>query len=182
MNNIGKFHIVSKEEFIEDSMKYVHDKFCEAYHIVHDDAEVFAEMVERAYERVEIPVRKTRGSAGYDFKATFDMVLQPGDTMMFPTGLRVEILDEGWCLLIIPRSSTGNKGMWLMNVVGLIDSDYFYSDNEGHFFVGIKNTSNAEMVIAAGDRIAQGVFFPLGYADEEEVTAVRNGGHGSTGK
>ena len=87
------------------------------------------------YEGIKLPVRATSGSAGYDFFAPFDFILAPSQTIKIPTGIRCEI-DEGWVLKIYPRSGLGFKfRLQLNNTVGIIDSDYFYSDNEGHIFI-----------------------------------------------
>ena len=82
-----------------------------------------------------------------------------------------------------PRSGLGFKyRLQLNNTVGIIDSDYFYSDNEGHIFAKITNDTNEGKVVElqAGTGFMQGIFVEYGITLDDEVTAVRNGGFGST--
>lgn len=91
---------------------------------------------------LKLPERATKGSAGYDFVAPFDITLSPGQTAKIPTGIRVK-MEPGWVLMIFPRSGLGFKyRLQLNNTVGIIDEDYFYSDNEGHIFIKLTNDSN----------------------------------------
>ena len=136
----------------------------------------------RAYEALSLPVRATSGSAGYDFYLPFDLVLHPGESVRIPTGIRAR-MEEGWVLMLFPRSGLGFKYRLQMdNTVGVIDSDYYYSDNEGHIFAAITNDSRQEKVLAlkAGDAFMQGVFMPFGITESDCVTGRRNGGFGST--
>ena len=122
------------------------------------------------------------GSAGYDFFAVDDFVLNPGETITIPTGVRVKI-DEGWVLKIYPRSSLGFKyRATLNNTVGIIDSDYYYSDNEGHIFVRMTNLGDKVMEVKQGQGFAQGIFVEYGITYDDDVTTSRNGGFGSTNK
>jgi len=131
---------------------------------------------------IPLPRRSTRGSAGYDFVAPAETVIPPGETRMIPTGIRCE-MDEGWVLLIFPRSSLGVRhGIRLANTVGVIDSDYAYADNEGHIQVPLRNPSGTEVVIGQGERFCQGVLVPFGTAEAEEELPRRTGGFGSTGR
>ena len=130
-----------------------------------------------------MPVRATVGSAGYDFYSPLDFVLTPGQTIKIPTGIRARI-EDGWVLMIFPRSGLGFKyRIQLNNTVGVIDSDYYGSDNEGHIFIKITNDSNEGRTLSLkkGDGFAQGVFLPYGVTSDDETAAVRNGGFGSTG-
>lgn len=130
-----------------------------------------------------MPVRATVGSAGYDFYSPLDFVLTPGQTIKIPTGIRARI-EDGWVLMIFPRSGLGFKyRIQLDNTVGVIDSDYYGSDNEGHIFIKITNDSNEGRTLSLkkGDGFAQGVFLPYGVTSDDETAAVRNGGFGSTG-
>ena len=86
-------------------------------------------------------------------------------------------------LSIFPRSSLGFKyRLQLNNTVGIIDSDYFYSDNEGHMFVKMTNDSREGKTVelAAGMAFAQGIFLPYGITVDDDCTSTRNGGFGST--
>lgn len=136
------------------------------------------------YHSIKLPHRATKGSAGYDFYAPFDFELNPGETIKIPTGVRTKI-DNGWVLQIFPRSSLGFKyRAQLDNTVGIIDSDYYNSDNEGHIFIKITNDSrnNTKLSIKAGEAFAQGIFIKYGLTADDNVTAIRNGGIGSTNK
>ncbi len=134
------------------------------------------------YESIKLPKRATAGSAGYDFYAPFDIKLAPGETVKVPTGIRAWI-EDGWVLKIYPRSGLGFKfRLQLNNTVGIIDSDYYNSDNEGHIFIKITNDSNEgkTVEIPAGTGFAQGIFIEYGITLDDDADGVRNGGFGST--
>jgi len=131
-----------------------------------------------------LPKRATKGSAGYDFYAPFTFTLKPGETIKIPTGIRAQ-MEENWVLKIYPRSGLGFKyRLQLNNTVGIIDSDYYYSDNEGHIFIKITNDSKdgKKVYIREGEAFAQGIFSEYGITVDDDVTDVRNGGFGSTTK
>lgn len=134
------------------------------------------------YESIKLPKRATAGSAGYDFFLPTDIVLKPNETINIPTGIRVKI-EEGWLLKLYPRSSLGFKyRLQLNNTVGIIDSDYYHSSNEGHIFIKMTNASNElktiELPKEAG--FCQGIFIEYGITYDDEETGVRDGGFGST--
>ena len=135
------------------------------------------------YESIILPKRATSGSAGYDFFTPVKIELAPGESLSVPTGIRARI-DEGWVLMLYPRSGLGFKyGMRLANTVGVIDSDYYFSDNEGHIIAKITNTSaDKTITVEAGKGFIQGVFTPFGITVDDEAGGVRNGGFGSTTK
>ena len=140
--------------------------------------------VENIYNDIKLPQRATKGSAGYDFFAPFDFTLKPNETITIPTSIRCE-MDENRVLMIFPRSGLGFKyRMQLNNTVGIIDSDYFYSDNEGHIFIKITNNTNEDKVIEVkkGQGFAQGLFMQYFLTDDDDASAIRNGGFGSTTK
>lgn len=133
---------------------------------------------------IELPRRATRGSAGYDFYSPVDFELKPGETIKIPTGIRV-YMEQSWVLNLFPRSGLGFKfRLQMNNTVGIIDSDYFYSDNEGHIFVKLTNDSNEGKVVRveAGTGIVQGIFMEYGVTIDDDAKEVRNGGFGSTTK
>lgn len=170
MNRIAKFHKVSFARFFEDYT----DTF----------GEMPEALVQKIYDHICLPVRATGGSAGYDFCSTKDVVLKPGESVKIPTGIRVE-MQEDYVLLLFPRSGLGFKyRLQLNNTVGVIDSDYFFSDNEGHIFIKITNDSNEGKTVelAEGAGFAQGIFMQFGVTLDDEAEGVRNGGFGSTGK
>ena len=163
MKRIAKFEKVSEAQFLKDF------------------EDVCAKGV---YDGIKMPKRATSGSAGYDFYAPFDISLKPGQTVKIPTGIRVKI-DDGWVLKIYPRSGLGFKyRLQLNNTVGIIDSDYYNSDNEGHIFIKITNDSNEDksFSVKAGEGFAQGIFVEYGITVDDEADGVRNGGFGSTTK
>lgn len=170
MKRIAKFHKVSLEQFKEGWT----DTFGEI-----EDAKL-----QQIYDEIQLPKRATSGSAGYDFYTPTALTILPNETVKIPTGIRVE-MEENWVLKCYPRSSLGFKfRLQLNNTVGIIDSDYFYSDNEGHIFAKLTNDTNEGKVVelAQGVGFMQGIFVEYGITVDDEVTAVRNGGLGSTTK
>ena len=168
MQKVGNFEKVSFEQFAS-AMK-------EEFGI----GEAKAKMM---YDLIDLPVRATAGSAGYDFKSPINFTLAPGSSVKIPTGIRVKI-DEGWWLCCAPRSGLGCKyRMQLDNTIGVVDSDYYNSDNEGHIYAKITNDSkeNKELVVWMGDRFMQTIFIPYGITYSDAAEGVRNGGWGSTG-
>ena len=121
MNRIAQFYKVSFDQFMESW----EDTF----------PETSSEEARQIYESIMLPRRATKGSAGYDFFSPIDFELKPGETLKIPTGIRAS-MEEGWVLCIFPRSGLGFKyRLQMNNTVGIIDSDYYFSDNEGHIFV-----------------------------------------------
>lgn len=142
------------------------------------------EGMEEAYEALKLPKRATKGSAGYDLYTPVDVTLAPGETVKLPTGIRVRI-EDGWVLKLYPRSGLGFKyRLQFNNTVGIIDSDYYGSDNEGHIFAKLTNDSNEAKTVELkqGDGFAQGIFVEYGITFDDEASEVRNGGFGSTSK
>ncbi|MDO4266017.1 MAG: deoxyuridine 5'-triphosphate nucleotidohydrolase [Eubacteriales bacterium] len=174
MERIAKFSPVTEARWIKD--------WCGAFEGTELGAEGLRVQAETLYRELKIPKRATAGSAGYDFYTPVDVCLKPGESIKIPTGMRVEMSD-GWVLLIVPRSSLGFKyKLELNNTVGVIDSDYYYSDNEGHIFIKIIN-SNPEgktVEIKAGQAFAQGIFVMYGITEDDDCASLRNGGFGST--
>ena len=169
MQKVARFHKVSYERFLYDWM----DSFGDS-----------KETIKEIYDNIKLPKRATKGSAGYDFFAPVKIELKPNETIKIPTGIRVEILED-WVLKLYPRSGLGFKyRLQLNNTVGIIDSDYYYSDNEGHIFAKITNDSNENRTvnINAGEGFMQGIFIQYGITLDDDVTELRNGGFGSTTK
>ncbi len=168
MQKIAKFHKVSYQQF-EEGMK-------DAFSQVGD--------IPAIYEALKLPKRATTGSAGYDFYTPIALTIKPGETVKIPTGVRVE-MEENWVLKCYPRSGLGFKfRLQLNNTVGIIDSDYFYSDNEGHIFAKVTNDTNEGKVIELeqGTGFMQGIFIEYGITIDDDATETRNGGFGSTTK
>ena len=140
--------------------------------------------ISTAYESIKLPARATKGSAGYDFFSPFALPegLDVGESLIFPTGIRCK-MNEGWVLVICPRSGMGFKsGVRLANTLGIIDQDYYYSDNEGHIMIKLINESTIakKLDINSGTAFCQGILLPYGIAENDSADAVRNGGFGST--
>lgn len=165
---IAKFHKVSFEQFQEGWT----DTF----------GPEDKSRIQEIYDGIRLPARATKGSAGYDFFAPAAFTLKPGETVKIPTGIRVE-MEEEWVLKCYPRSGLGFKyRLQLNNTVGIIDSDYFYSDNEGHIFAKITNDTNEGKTVAipAGTGFMQGIFVEYGITVDDQAEGIRNGGFGST--
>ena len=163
MQRIAKFEKVSEKQFLSDMQK---------------------QGLEADYAKIRLPLRATAGSAGYDFCTPVDFKLEPGQEITIPTGIRAQMQD-GWVLVCCPRSGLGFKfRLQLNNTVGIIDSDYFYSDNEGHIFAKLTNDTNENKVVElkADTGFMQGIFVEHGITVDDDVTDVRNGGFGSTTK
>lgn len=170
MKRIAQFYKVSFEQFKEGFEDCFGKK---------DENEI-----KKIYDELSLPKRATSGSAGYDFYSPVDIELKSGMSIKIPTGIRAKI-DDGWVLKCYPRSGLGFKfRMQLNNTVGIIDSDYYFSDNEGHIFAKITNDSREDKTLSvkAGDGFMQGIFIEYGITVDDDTTEVRNGGFGSTTK
>ena len=169
MNKIAKFEKVSLKQFKADWI---------------DTFNVSMEEAEAVYQKIQLPKRATKGSAGYDFYSPIDFELKPQETIKIPTGIRSSISD-GWVLALFPRSGLGFKyRLQLNNTVGIIDSDYYGSDNEGHIFVKLTNDTNENKTVSIklNEGIVQGIFLPFGVTEDDNTEEIRNGGFGSTTK
>ena len=135
-----------------------------------------------AYQRLALPRRATAGSAGYDFHSPFSFALSTRETITIPTGIRVNI-QPGWWLGLLPRSSHGFRfRIQLDNTMGVIDSDYYNAENEGHIMVKLSNDSlsGKHLRLAEGDSFVQGIFLPYGITTDDQAEGERTGGFGST--
>ncbi len=133
------------------------------------------------YDEIILPRRATSGSAGYDFFAPYDFCLEAGGETVIETGIRAKI-DEGWFLMILPRSGSGFKyGVRLANTAGVIDSDYFNADNEGHIKIKLIGGSS-DYNVKKGSAFAQAIFIPYGITCDDDCGGQRRGGFGSTDK
>ena len=180
IQRVGEFEKVSFKQFFDAMKDEFYEKMCAA--IGNRSEEGFSDFVRDIYDKIQLPTRATSGSAGYDFKAPFGFSLLPGQTIKIPTGIRVKI-DEGWWLGCLPRSGLGFKyRLQLNNTMGVIDSDYYDSDNEGHIFAKVTNDSNEgkELTVEAGSGFMQAIFIPYGITYTDNAEGVRNGGMGST--
>ncbi len=132
----------------------------------------------------ELPNYATAGSAGMDLRACVekDTTIEPGETVLVPTGMSIYVADPSLAAVLLPRSGLGHKhGIVLGNLTGLIDSDY-----QGPLMVSLWNRSDSSFTVQAGDRIAQMIIVPIVQAQfeivEEFVESDRaSGGFGHTG-
>ncbi len=169
MNRVARFEKVSLEQFEKDISDLMPHASREEIRLV--------------YDAIRLPVRATVGSAGYDFFSPVPFALTPGETIRIPTGIRAG-MEQDWVLMLFPRSGLGFRfRLQLNNTVGIIDSDYYYSANEGHIMAKITNDSKEQKTISlkAGDGFMQGIFVPYGITVDDDACGVRNGGFGSTG-
>ena len=170
MKRIAKFHKVSFEQFKEGWMG--------------EFPQTTEAKLQKIYEDIKLPKRATAGSAGYDFYTPETFSLKSGETIKIPTGIRVE-MEEGWVLKLYPRSGLGFKyRLQLDNSVGIIDSDYYYSDNEGHIFIKITNDSKEGKTLSVkkGEAFAQGIIVQFFKTVDDNATEERNGGLGNKNK
>ena len=135
------------------------------------------------YASIVLPRRATRYDAGYDFFAPVDVTLGPGETILIPTGIRA-IMDFDQFLMLVPRSGLGFKfRMQFDNTVGIVDSQYSKSDNEGHIMAKITNDTKEFRTcrLERGQAFMQGILLHYDTMDDEDATTKeRNGGFGST--
>ena len=168
-NKIAKFKKVSLEQFKKDMIDTFDNMYSE-------------EEIREIYDKIKMPKRATTGSAGYDFFTPIPFSLEPNHTIKIPTGIRC-IMEYEWVLKLYPRSGLGFKyRLQLNNTVGIIDSDYYYSDNEGHIMAKITNDSNENKVshLKEGAGFMQGIFLEYGITVDDDADGIRNGGFGST--
>lgn len=182
-NQIATFEKVSLKQYIKD---------CDSLSNYYDHGDYESE-----YEKIKIPSRATSGSVGYDFYLPFGICLNVGESIVIPTGIRCK-MEEGYSLDIYPKSGLGFKNFTtIANTVGIIDSDYYYSDNEGHIMVKLINRGHAVtrdrlnpnnvvckvLTRDQGESFVQGIFHEcFGATNDNDNTEmkIRNGGFDST--
>ena len=156
---VAKFHKVSYEQFKKDFFDcFNKNVIITDFGIVLDESG-FETGVRKIYDSIKLPKRGK-----------------------IPTGIRCRI-DNDWVLKCYPRSGLGFKyRMQLNNTVGIIDSDYFGADNEGHIMAKITNDTNEgkTIEIESGKGFMQGIFVEYGITVDDDAVEIRNGGFGST--
>lgn len=168
MKEVAKFRKVSYEQFRKDMIA------------CYPELEEHEENLKDMYDYIKLPKRATAGSAGYDFYIPFSGFIDEQMEVAIPTGIRCAI-EPGWMLALFPRSGLGSKyGIALKNTVGIIDSDYYNADNEGHIMA--KLTAKQSKVLEADMAVMQGIFLPYGITVDDDADGVRTGGFGSTDK
>jgi len=171
MDRIAEFYKVSFEQYKKDYLN------------LFPNNNLSEDEIKEMYEKIKLPLRATSGSAGYDFYLPFEISLKAGEQITIPTGIRFKC-EQDYALFIFSKSCLGTKNRLQLNTtVSIIDSDYFYSDNEGHMIYRIIHDSkNPEDVLnlAQGKGFLQGVFIKFGITESDTASGVRNGGFGST--
>lgn len=136
---------------------------------------------------INLPVRKTKYSAGYDIEAAEDIVIPSFKKGMNPTFVKTGVkayMQDDEVLMIYNRSSNPKKkGLILANSVGVIDKDYYGNpENDGHIMFAFFNIKDEDITIKKGDAIGQGVFSKYLVTDNDVAGGDRTGGFGSTDK
>jgi dUTP pyrophosphatase len=146
------------------------------FEVVRDEARKHGEL------DIQLPVRGSQFSAGYDFFTPTDVTIKAGSKELVWTDVKAYML-TGEVLLLDVRSSIGiKKGLTLANTIGVIDTDYYGNgSNDGNIGICLRNLSNEDVTLEAGERIAQGIFVPFLVADNGNTEKEREGGIGSTG-
>lgn len=142
------------------------------------------EVVSRCKDiNVELPKRKTKKSAGYDFFAVEDFTLYPNKLCIIPTGVKAYMEDDEVLYLHIRSSVAFKRGVRMLNSIGVIDADFVDNpDNEGEISLGLLSHNDDIVHIQKGERIAQGVFHKFLITDDDDAEGKRVGGIGSTDK
>lgn len=136
---------------------------------------------------INLPVRKTKYSAGYDIEAAEDVTIpsfKKGDNpTMVKTGLKAYMQDDEMLLLYNRSSNPKKKGLVLANSVGVVDKDYYGNqDNDGHIMFAFYNIKDEDIIIKKGEAIGQGIFQKYLITDDDQAEGDRIGGFGSTRK
>ena len=136
---------------------------------------------------INLPVRKTKNSAGYDIEAAEDTIVpafKPGQKpTLVKTGLKAYCEPDEFYMLCNRSSNPGKRGLVMANSVGIIDSDYYGNeDNDGHFMFAYYNFFDHDVEIKKGDRIGQAIFMKYLIVDNDNAEGTRKGGFGSTSK
>ena len=136
---------------------------------------------------INLPIRKTKYSAGYDVEAAEDTVVPSFKKGMAPTlvktGIKAYMKDDEVLMLYNRSSNPKKKGLVLANSVGIVDKDYYgNADNDGHIMYAMWNFKDEDVKIEKGERIGQAIFQKYLIADNDSADSVRTGGFGSTDK
>ena len=136
---------------------------------------------------INLPIRKTKYSAGYDVEAAEDCVIPAfvpgGKPTLVKTGLKAYMEDDEMLLLYNRSSNPGKKGLILANSVGVIDKDYYGNpDNDGHIMFAFFNVKEEDIEIKKGDVVGQAIFQKFLVTDDDSAEGERVGGFGSTNK
>ena len=136
---------------------------------------------------INLPVRSTKNSAGYDVEAAEDCVIpafKPGQKpTLVKTGIKAYMESDEVLILANRSSNPGKKGLILANSIGVVDSDYYENpDNDGHIMYAFFNFKAEDVEIKKGERIGQAIFQKYLVTDNDIAQGERTGGFGSTNK
>ena len=180
----GYFEKVSFEEFRKSAAN------CQQLQSLCENDAQFTKRMKDTYNNIKLPMRATKSSAGYDFYSPFNLLIQPGESVTFPTGIRC-VMPESSVLICAPRSGSGFKyGVKLSNTICIVDADFYNPDQncEGNIMIKLLNHDfDKDIIFHAGDGVVQGVILPFvsfpGYdGDQWSINGMqeRVGGFGST--
>ena len=138
-------------------------------------------------KEINLPIRKTKYSAGYDIEAAEDAVIPSFKKGMNPTliktGIKAYMQDDEVLYLYNRSSNPKKKGLILANSVGVIDKDYYGNpDNDGHIMFAFYNIKDEDVEIKKGETVGQAVFQKYLVVDDDNAEGERLGGFGSTNK
>ena len=138
-------------------------------------------------KNINLPIRKTAKSAGYDVEAAEDTIIPVFENGCKPTlihtGLKAYCQDDEWYMLANRSSNPSKKKLVLANGIGIIDADYYCNpDNDGEFLFAYYNIGTEDLQIKKGEIIGQVVFQKFLVVDNDNASGERTGGFGSTGK
>lgn len=170
MKRVSEFYKVSFKQFDKDYREMV-------------DKNIDHVELKRIYDSIKLPTRATECSAGYDFFLPYAITLKAGEETTIPSGIRCKF-KKNYGLFIMSKSGLGTRNRLQINTcISLIDSDYFYCENEGHMSFRIIHDSRdpkAVLSLPAGKSFLQGIFFPYGVTHSDNAKEKRKGGFGST--
>ncbi len=145
--------------------------------------------IARGFEdkNINLPIRKTKFSAGYDIEAAEDIIIEPFKPGINPTlvktGIKVYMQDDEYLMLCNRSSNPKKKGLILSNSVGIIDADYYGNpDNDGAIMFSFYNVKEQAVTIKKGEAIGQAIFMKYLTTDNDNANGIRTGGFGSTDK
>ena len=138
-------------------------------------------------KEINLPIRKTKYSAGYDIEAAEDTVIpsfkKGANPTLIKTGLKAYMKEDEYLMLCNRSSNPKKKWLVMANSVGIIDKDYYGNpDNDGHFMYSFFNIKEEDVVIKKGEAIGQAIFQKYLTIDNDEAEGERTGGFGSTSK
>lgn len=139
-------------------------------------------LIQRLDPELPLPGYAHPGDAGADLCTAIDLVLEPGERALVPTGIAIA-LPDGYAAFVHPRSGLAHTfGVSIVNAPGTVDAGY-----RGEIKISLINHDpTSPVAFRRGDRIAQLVIQQVERARFHEVerlpgSARGDGGHGSTG-